>query len=117
MSANAPKIPVCECLLIPAGLRAVETWRFPACKPYYSYSRHCSIYTLRVSKPKWASFGHDGMLPDKQAHDQEKRIKYNDLVANAVILQNTVDLTHAIRELVAEGHEVKVEALAAIRPY
>ncbi|MDQ2807050.1 MAG: Tn3 family transposase [Chloroflexota bacterium] len=66
---------------------------------------------------KWASFGHDGVLPDKQAHDQEKRIKYNDLVANAVILQNTVDLTHAIRELVAEGHEVKVEDLAAISPY
>ena len=56
------------------------------------------------------------MLPDKQAHDQEKRIKDNDLGANAGILQNTVDLTHALRERVAEGHEVKVADRAAIRP-
>ncbi len=39
---------------------------------------------------KWLCFGGDGTLPEKQSHDQEKRIKYTDLVANAVILQNTV---------------------------
>jgi TnpA family transposase len=66
---------------------------------------------------KWTSFGHDGVLPDKHSHDQEKRIKYTDLVANAVILQNTVDLTQAVWELVAEGHEVKTEDLAALSPY
>jgi len=66
---------------------------------------------------QWASFGNEGVLPDKHAYDQEKRVKYTDLVANAVILQNTVDLTQAVWELVAEGHEVKAEDLAALSPY
>ena len=66
---------------------------------------------------KWVSFGGDGILPDKHSQDQEKRIKYIDLVANAIILQNTVDLTYAVRELVAEGYDVKREDLAGISPY
>jgi TnpA family transposase len=66
---------------------------------------------------KWVSFGGDGILPDKHSQDQEKRIKYIDLVANAIILQNTVDLTYAVRELVAEGYDVKREDLALISPY
>ena len=66
---------------------------------------------------KWLCFGGDGTLPDKQSQDQEKRIKHTDLVANAVILQNTVDLTEAVRSLVAEGYAVKREDLAGLSPY
>ncbi len=66
---------------------------------------------------KWLCFGGDGVLPDKHSQDQEKRIKYTDLVANAVILQNTVDLTYAVRELVEEGYEVKAEDMALLSPY
>ena len=66
---------------------------------------------------KWLCFGGEGTLPDKQSQDQEKRIKYTDLVANAVILQNTVDLTEAVRSLVTEGYEVKREDLALLSPY
>lgn len=66
---------------------------------------------------KWLCFGGDGVLPDKHAQDQEKRIKYTDLVANAVILQNTVDLTYAVRDLIADGYEVKAEDLALLSPY
>ncbi len=38
-------------------------------------------------------------------------------MANAVILQNTVDLTEAVRELVASRYEVKHEDLALLSPY
>ena len=56
-------------------------------------------------------------MPDKHSQDQEKRIKYTDLVANAVILQNTGDLTEAVRDWVASGYEVKREDLALLSPY
>uniref|UniRef100_UPI000B074DE9 Tn3 family transposase n=1 Tax=Paenibacillus kribbensis TaxID=172713 RepID=UPI000B074DE9 len=41
------------------------------------------------------------MLNDPE--QQEKSIKYGDLVANAVIFQNVVDMTTAIRQLRNEG--------------
>ncbi len=66
---------------------------------------------------KWLCFGGEGILPDKHTQDQERRIKYTDLVANAVILQNTVDLTQAVRDLVASGYAVKRDDLALLSPY
>ena len=49
--------------------------------------------------------------------EQEKRIKYNDLVANAVAIQNVIDLTRAVRQLIREGYPVKREDLAVLSPY
>lgn len=66
---------------------------------------------------KWLSFGGDGVLPENDPEELLKRVKYNGLVANAVILQNVVDLTQALRELAAEGHTVKREDIAALSPY
>ena len=40
------------------------------------------------------------MFPVKQ----EKLIKYRDVVANAVMLSNVVDLTTVLHDLVEEGH-------------
>jgi Tn3 transposase DDE domain len=56
-----------------------------------------------------------GHGPEHRA--QEKRIKYNDLVANAVAIQNVIDLTRAVRELIREGYPVNREDLAALSPY
>ena len=66
---------------------------------------------------KWISFGGEGVIGTPDPEEQEKRVKYTDLVANAVILQNTVDLTDALRELAAEGYEIKREDLELLSPY
>lgn len=66
---------------------------------------------------KWLSFGGDGVIAENDPNEQEKRVKYNDLVANAVILHNAVDMTQALRELVREGHTVTSEEVAALSLY
>ena len=47
------------------------------------------------------------MIADNDPEDQEKAIKYSDLVANAVSLQNVIDQSRILYELKAEGHSVK----------
>ena len=49
--------------------------------------------------------------------EQEKRLKYLDLVASAVILQNTVDMSLAIQTLSAQGEEVNRRYIKALSPY
>ena len=39
------------------------------------------------------------------------------LVANAVAIQNVIDLTRAVRSLLQEGYPVRREDLAALSPY
>lgn len=66
---------------------------------------------------KWFFFGNDGILGENDPEEQEKFIKYNDLVANAVIFQNVIDLSRALRELIAEGYPVQREDVQALSPY
>jgi TnpA family transposase len=66
---------------------------------------------------KWLFFGGDGLIPSKHPVEQEKRIKYNHLIANAVILQNVVDMTMVLRQLAREGHVVNPETLGTLSPY
>jgi hypothetical protein len=40
-----------------------------------------------------------------------------DLVANAVILQNTVDISFAVKSLSAEGYRINRSLLATLSPY
>lgn len=47
----------------------------------------------------------------------EKRIKYNDLVANACIFQNVVDLTDILQQLKREGYLLDKEDVSALSPY
>ncbi|MUG98939.1 Tn3 family transposase [Scytonema sp. UIC 10036] len=65
----------------------------------------------------WLFFGKEGVITENDPIEQEKRLKYLDLIASAVILQNTVDLTKAIQALTAEGYPVKPKTLAALSPY
>lgn len=39
------------------------------------------------------------------------------MVANAVIFQNVVDMTVAIRQLIQEGYYVSLDDLSALSPY
>jgi hypothetical protein len=49
--------------------------------------------------------------------DQEKAVVYNELVANAVALQNVVDQTHALHALKSEGARISSTDLAFLSPY
>lgn len=65
----------------------------------------------------WLFFGKDGVITDNDPVEQEKRLKYLDLVASAVILQNTVDMTGVICSLSAEGFKINRRMLATMSPY
>lgn len=65
---------------------------------------------------KWFSFGGD-VLAENDPEEQQKRLRYNDLIASAVILQNTADMMQALRTMVNEGTQVKVSDIEFLSPY
>jgi TnpA family transposase len=66
---------------------------------------------------KWFCFGGEGVIASNDPEQQEKTIKYGDLVANAVIFHNVVDLTEVLLELRKEGFFWEREEIAALSPY
>jgi len=65
---------------------------------------------------KWLSFGGDAIAA-LDPEEQEKRLKYLDLVAHAVLLQNVADMTEALPQLAQAGHRVTREVVATLSPY
>ncbi len=65
---------------------------------------------------KWLNFGGE-VLQENDPEEQEKLIKYNNLVANALIFQNVIDQTRIIKDLMNEGFQVKSEDLKTLSPY
>ncbi len=66
---------------------------------------------------KWLFFGGEGVIAENDPEEQEKMIKYNDLVANTAIFQNVVDQSRILAELLTEGFPVHQEDVAALSPY
>jgi hypothetical protein len=66
---------------------------------------------------KWVFFGGEGVIAENDPEEQEKRIKYKDLVSNSIIFQNVVDMTYALRELQREGYTFTREDVATLSPY
>jgi TnpA family transposase len=66
---------------------------------------------------KWLFFGGEGIIAENDPEEQEKMIKYNDLVANAVIFHNVIDQSRILTELRAEGFPVAEEDVQALSPY
>ena len=66
---------------------------------------------------KWSFFGGEGVIAENDPEEQEKIIKYNDLVANALIFQNVADQTRILSELRTEGYPVLREDVATLSPY
>jgi TnpA family transposase len=58
------------------------------------------------------AFGSGGHLRSNNPADQEKAIVYNELVTNAVALQNVVDQTQALHMLKADGVSIRPADLA-----
>jgi TnpA family transposase len=66
---------------------------------------------------KWFFFGGEGVIANNDPEEQEKIIKYNDLIANAVVFHNAVDLTEVLRQLQREGYLVLRNDVVALSPY
>ena len=66
---------------------------------------------------KYFFFGGEGVIADNDPVEQEKAIKYNDLVANAVIFHNVVEQTRIIKTLIRQGWRITREDVAVLSPY
>lgn len=64
----------------------------------------------------WITFG-GPVIKSGDPVEQTKRVKYTSLVANAIMLQNVVDLTDAINGMIAEGYPVTPEFISRLSPY
>ena len=64
----------------------------------------------------WLAFG-GPVLRTGDPVEQEKRIKYRDLVANVVMLQNVVDMTNVLHDLQRDGVAITPELVAGMSPY
>lgn len=66
---------------------------------------------------QWVGFGNQGVLADNDPIEQEKTMKFNALLTNAVIFHNALDIAEIVRQLLEEGWEIDPEDLAHISPY
>jgi hypothetical protein len=66
---------------------------------------------------QWFGFGNQGVLADNDPIEQEKSMKFNALLTNAVIFHNALDIAEIVRQLLEEGWEIDPEDLAHISPY
>ena len=66
---------------------------------------------------KWLFFGGEGIIASNEPETQEKMIKYNQLIANAVIFHNVIDLTQILKQLRQEGYSFNREDVASLSPY
>lgn len=66
---------------------------------------------------QWITFGGDGILKSRDPVENEKIIKYKDLIANAIMLQNVVDMTDVLHDMAQEGHNVSLDIVATFSPY
>lgn len=65
---------------------------------------------------KWLDFGGD-VIAENDLNEQQKRVRYIDLVASAVILQNTVDMMRIMQDLHIEGKPFSAADAAFMSPY
>ena len=66
---------------------------------------------------QWLAFGGMGVLRTNNREELRKRIKYNHLVANCVVLYNVFEMSRILNELAQEGHHIDPAAVAGINPY
>lgn len=57
----------------------------------------------------WYALGSDILSVSNNDIEMEKAVKYNDILTNAVVLQNMVDMTDIIAELMDVGHAIVKE--------
>jgi len=66
---------------------------------------------------KWLFFGGEGVIAENVRHEQNKIIKYNQLVANLVILYNVESMTSVLKALQKDGTTLNEKILGGLSPY
>lgn len=101
--------------------RVIRTVQLLAYLSDASMRRRVSAATNKVEAyngfSEWLHFGNRGVIADNDPIEQEKAMKFNSLLTNAVIFHNTLDIADVVRELQAEGWKIEPEDLAEISPY
>lgn len=64
----------------------------------------------------WITFGGE-LIKSGDPVEQSKQIKYTDLVANAIMLHNVVDLTGVQNDMAAEGMKPSKELVVGLSPF
>jgi len=64
----------------------------------------------------WIAFG-GNVVRSGDPVEQAKRMKYLDVIANAIMLQNVVDLTDVLNAMPDDGIEITPELVARLSPY
>lgn len=65
---------------------------------------------------KWLRFGGE-VVSENDPDEQQKYIRYNDLLASAVILQNVLDMSKIVADLRTEGWTISEDDLSFLSPY
>jgi hypothetical protein len=65
---------------------------------------------------KWLSFGGD-VIAENDPDEQQKRLRYNDMIASSVILQNTVDMMRILKKLARDGWQFTDDDVSFLSPY
>lgn len=66
---------------------------------------------------QWIFFGGEEMMTSRDPVEYEKRIKYKDLIANAIMLHNVVDIIDVLNQMSADGFDITPEFVAMLSPY
>ena len=65
----------------------------------------------------WICFAMGGLMAENDPEEQQKRVRYTDIIANALMLQNVADLTEALEQLKQRGYPVQPEDVAHLSVY
>jgi TnpA family transposase len=65
----------------------------------------------------WITFASRGAIYERAYVEQEKRIKYTGILANCLMLDNTLEISAALNRLAKEGLVATIDELAALSPY
>src|SRR5262249_46348751 len=63
------------------------------------------------------TFGDEDRIMEMTPEEQDKRLKYLDVLANAVMLQTVADMADVLRELGRNGYVMEADTVAALSPY
>jgi TnpA family transposase len=66
---------------------------------------------------EWIRFASGGLMAENDPEEQQKRVRYTDIVANALMLQNVADFTDALEQLKQRGYPVQSEDVAHLSAY
>lgn len=66
---------------------------------------------------QWIRFALGGLMAENDPEEMQKRVRYTDIIANALMVQNVADLTKALEILEQRGYPIKSEDVEHLSAY